>query len=86
MAFSCNYLMASPVRTFAPEHYDKFLKGAKVTMSLWGGEEVRRTAMVFCLLVIYIESMQYRYSDALEHAQNCLRMMEVLRSDPSDEK
>lgn len=86
MALGGHYPVASSVRAFALEHYDKFLEGAKGKMSLMGREEVRRTAMIVCLLVVCIENMQYRYSNALEHAQNGLRLMEELRSDTPDEK
>ncbi|KAH7336354.1 hypothetical protein BKA65DRAFT_32566 [Rhexocercosporidium sp. MPI-PUGE-AT-0058] len=81
MVLGGHYPVASSVRAFALEHYDKFLEGAKGTMSLMGRGEVRRTAMIVCLLVVCIENMQYRYSNALEHAQNGLRLMEELRSD-----
>ncbi|KAL2068850.1 hypothetical protein VTL71DRAFT_15188 [Oculimacula yallundae] len=86
MVIGGNYPMASEVREFALGHYDKFLEGAKAKMSLMSREEVRRTAMLVCLLVVCIENMQYRSSNALEHAQNGLRLLNDLRSDTIDDK
>lgn len=39
-------------------------------------DHMRRTALIACLLVVCIENLQFRYTVALRHAQNGLRLMQ----------
>jgi hypothetical protein len=45
-------------RAFALEHYDKFLRGANLYMSVKSKDEGRRMAMISCLLVVSKFSLQ----------------------------
>ena len=64
---------------FALQQYQKFLAGAKRQMSTNVGaddDHKRRTALIVCLLVVCIETLQFRYTAALRHAQDGLRLMQ----------
>lgn len=64
---------------FALQQYDKFLTAAKDQISVdvvLVDDHMRRTALIACLLVVCIENLQFRYTVALTHAQNGLRLMQ----------
>ena len=55
-----------------------FLSGAKEQLSTnveLADDQMRRTALIVCLLVVCIETLQFRYAVATIHAQNGLRLM-----------
>ena len=64
---------------FALQQYDKFLTGAKEQVATGVGlvdDYVRRTALIVCLLVVCIETLQFKYTVATRHAQDGLRLMQ----------
>ncbi|CCU82634.1 hypothetical protein similar to C6 zinc finger domain-containing protein [Blumeria hordei DH14] len=61
--------------TFALEHYGKFLRGAKGQISMSTKEDEARKALITCILVVCIETMQYHHGNAIIHAQYGLRLM-----------
>ena len=64
---------------FALQQYDKFIAGAKEEISsdvrLYDNH-MRRTAMIVCLLVVCIETLQFRYTVAMRHSQDGLRLLQ----------
>ncbi|KAG0651301.1 Aspercryptin biosynthesis cluster-specific transcription regulator atnN [Hyphodiscus hymeniophilus] len=66
-------------RAFALQQYDKFLAGAKRQISTnpdMADVYKRRTALIVCLLVVCIETLQFQYTVALRHAHDGLRLMQ----------
>jgi hypothetical protein len=64
---------------FALKQYDKFLTGAKEQISTnvqLDDDHMRRTALIACLLVVCIENLQFRYTVAIKHTQDGLRLMQ----------
>jgi hypothetical protein len=64
---------------FALQQYDKFLTGAKEQVATDAGlvdDYLRRTALIVCLLVVCIETLQFKYTVATRHAQDGLRLMQ----------
>ncbi|KAF8864745.1 hypothetical protein BDZ45DRAFT_669119 [Acephala macrosclerotiorum] len=70
---------AARIHAFALEHYGQFLQGAKSNIASMTKEQGRRIAMIACLLVVCIENMQYRFQNALSHAQKGLNLLDELR-------
>ncbi|TVY15412.1 hypothetical protein LARI1_G007646 [Lachnellula arida] len=74
-------LNAASLYEFALLHYDQFLAGIKTHIAVGTRDQGRRLAMISCLLVVCIESMQLHHQNALLHCQQGFKLIEELKID-----
>ncbi|TVY22458.1 hypothetical protein LHYA1_G009072 [Lachnellula hyalina] len=66
---------------FALLQYNQFLAGTKTHIAVAKRDQGRRLAMISCLLVVCIESMQLHHQSALLHSQQGFKLIEELKND-----
>ncbi|CZR64327.1 uncharacterized protein PAC_14225 [Phialocephala subalpina] len=68
---------------FALQHYNKFLHGSR--KALMEGNQDRRTALIACLLIICIETLQWHHHQALNHIYSGMALLDewLSRTPPS---
>lgn len=76
-------LESTKVYTFALEQYEKFLQGVKSHLSSTAKEKGRRMALIACLLVVCIETIQFHFGNSLHHARSGLALFEEITNGES---
>ena len=64
---------------FALQHYDRFLAGSRMALS--NGHQSIRMAMIICLLIICIESLQWHHHSALKYVRSGMNLLDEWLSD-----